>query len=45
MANNSIKAAFERMWQHIIAALNEKANKSDLDTKSSIQFITWDAED
>lgn len=36
MANNSIYAAFERMYQHIVAAL---------DKKSSIQFITWDEED
>lgn len=30
MTNNSIKLAFERMWQHVIAALNKKANTSDL---------------
>lgn len=28
MANASIKAAFERMWQHIIIALNNKADKN-----------------
>lgn len=26
MANTSIKAAFERMWQHVIAKLGDKAN-------------------
>lgn len=26
MANTSIKAAFERMWQHVVAALNNKAD-------------------
>ena len=32
MANTSIKAAFERMWQHIVLALGGKADKSDLDS-------------
>lgn len=27
MANTSILAAFERMWQHVVAALNKKADK------------------
>lgn len=26
MANTSILAAFERMWQHIVVALSEKSN-------------------
>jgi hypothetical protein len=26
MANTSIKAAFERMWQHVVTALNNKAD-------------------
>lgn len=30
MANQSIKAAFERLWQHTILALNDKANKDDI---------------
>lgn len=30
MANTSILAAFERMWQHIVVALGNKANTSDL---------------
>lgn len=31
MANNSIKAAFERMWQHVTLALSNKADNTDLD--------------
>lgn len=30
MANSSIYAAFERMWQHVIAALSKKADKTDI---------------
>lgn len=30
MANTSILAAFERMWQHTVAALGSKANTSDI---------------
>lgn len=30
MANNSIRAAFERMWQHITLALSNKADKSEV---------------
>ena len=30
MANNSIRAAFERMWQHITLALSRKADKSEV---------------
>lgn len=33
MANPSIYAAFERMWQHIVAALGSKANKEEIDAK------------
>lgn len=29
MANTSILNAFERMWQHTVAALNNKSDKSD----------------
>ena len=28
MANTSIKAAFERMWQHVVAQLGNKADKN-----------------
>jgi hypothetical protein len=31
MANQSIYNAFERMWQHVINKLNNKANKTDVD--------------
>lgn len=31
MANTSLKAAFERLWQHVVAALGTKADVSDLD--------------
>lgn len=30
MANNSIRAAFERMWQHITLALSGKADKDEI---------------
>ena len=30
MANTSILTAFERMWQHVVAALSVKANSSDI---------------
>ena len=30
MANNSIRAAFERMWQHVTLALSNKADKSEV---------------
>lgn len=33
MTNTSIYAAFERMWQHIVSALGNKANITDLDNK------------
>ena len=36
MANQSILAAFERMWQHIIAALK---NKADVDHSHTIDDI------
>ena len=36
MANTSILAAFERMWQHITVALNNKQNKI---TGTSGQFV------
>ena len=31
MANSSILAAFERMWQHIVVALNNKSDKTDVE--------------
>lgn len=33
--NASILAAFERMWQHIITALGNKADTSEIPTKTS----------
>lgn len=49
MANTSILAAFERMWQHVVAALSNKADTADLDNavsqKSQVQFVTWEADD
>ena len=30
MANTSILAAFERMWQHVVVALNNKSDKSEM---------------
>lgn len=30
MANNSIRAAFERMWQHVTLALSNKADKDEI---------------
>lgn len=53
MANASIKAAFERMWQHITTALNNKSDlnhnhtdlQEQLDEKSQVQIITWGADD
>lgn len=30
MANQSIKAAFERLWQHTVLALSDKADKKDI---------------
>lgn len=38
MTNASIYAAFERMWQHIISALSNKANKTEVPT---IEIIRW----
>jgi hypothetical protein len=51
MANTSIYAAFERMWQHITIALSNKPDKADLDRveelvtqKAQVQFIDWEDE-
>lgn len=35
MTNQSIKAAFERMWQHTVAALNNKSDKFYVDELAS----------
>lgn len=35
MANPSIFAAFERMWQHVVAKLSDKATKTEVDTALS----------
>jgi hypothetical protein len=32
MTNNSIKQAFNRMWQHIVLALGDKANREEIPT-------------
>ena len=46
MKNASIFAAFERMWQHIVAAF---ATKQEMDNavsqKSQVQMITWEDDD
>ena len=36
MANNSIKAAFERLWQHVVTQLGTKADKSDVNTLNTL---------
>lgn len=36
MANNSIKAAFERMWQHVVSNLNQKADKTEVDSLQNL---------
>lgn len=36
MANQSILAAFERMWQHVVNALS---------SKSQVQIVTWESDD
>lgn len=41
MANASILAAFERMWQHIVLALNEK---SDTTHNHDSVYVTKDIE-
>lgn len=40
MANTSILAAFDRMWQHVIAAIN-----SAVAQKSQVQIIIWEEDD
>ena len=30
MSNTSIKAAFARLWQHILLKLNDKADKTEI---------------
>ena len=30
MANTSILQAFERLWQHVVAGLDEKVSKNDI---------------
>ena len=36
MANTSIYAAFERLWQHIIAKLNTKMDKTEIVTNDEV---------
>lgn len=38
MTNPSIYAAFERLWAHIVSALGNKANKTEVPT---IEIIRW----
>ena len=52
MANQSILAAFERMWVHLVDALSTKANTTDIDSLkediancSQIQIITLEVDD
>lgn len=53
MANTSIFNAFERMWQHITTALNNKSDlnhnhtdlQEQLEGKSQVQIITWEDDD
>lgn len=40
MANQSILAAFERMWQHVVAALGSKSDISHNHTVASITDLT-----
>ena len=35
MANESIRAAFERFWMHTVAKIGEKANSSDLSSHTN----------
>lgn len=53
MANTSILTAFERMWKCVNAALEKKSDvnhghtdlQEQLDEKSQVQIITWEADD
>lgn len=53
MANTSIYAAFERMWQHIVAALGDKSNVNHthnelqelIEQRTQVQINTWEADD
>ena len=47
MANASILAAFERMWQHILVAIgNGSADlQEQLEEKSQVQIVTWEDDD
>lgn len=44
MANTSIYAAFERMWQHIVARLGNKVDKVDGKGLSTNDFTNEDKE-
>lgn len=45
MANTSIFAAFERMWQHIASALGNKANRDEVPTKADdISAVSYTAQ-
>lgn len=43
MSNQSIKQAFERFWQHVAAAIFNI--QTQVDNKSAVQIITWEADD
>ena len=45
MANTSIFAAFERMWQHISSALSNKAERDEIPTKADdISAVSYTAQ-
>lgn len=51
MINASILAAFERLWQHILAKIGEMTSSAQAYTdnavaqKSQVQIITWEEND
>lgn len=44
MANESIRAAFERMWQHTVAKIENEVAGLDGDTKVLVVTVEWDEE-
>ena len=40
MTNNSIRAAFERMWQHIVLALADKLDLTSDQTATGVKTFT-----
>ena len=51
MANNSILAAFERMWQHIVMKISNELESvtaytdAEVAKRAQVQIITWEADD